>query len=114
MAHSLRCVWWVLERSLRHPPRVLLPRQERQQQAREEGNVLDLQRRKDEERRRIREEKARLARQAAIQVATGLSPPCPGGLGAVLEVGSCSSLLSILVWAACRQSSKRKFFLTHA
>ncbi|XP_059587957.1 centrosomal protein of 131 kDa isoform X3 [Alligator mississippiensis] len=42
-------------------------REERQQQAREEGNVLDLQRRKDEERRRIREEKARLARQAAIQ-----------------------------------------------
>lgn len=37
----------------------------------EEGNILDLQERKDEERRRIREEKARLARHAAIQVGPG-------------------------------------------
>lgn len=37
----------------------------------EEGNILDLQERKDEERRKIREEKARLARHAAIQVGTG-------------------------------------------
>ncbi|XP_065591404.1 centrosomal protein of 131 kDa isoform X5 [Cyrtonyx montezumae] len=40
-------------------------REERQQQ--EERNVLDLHERKDEERRKIREEKARLARRAAIQ-----------------------------------------------
>ncbi|XP_009959848.1 PREDICTED: centrosomal protein of 131 kDa, partial [Leptosomus discolor] len=40
---------------------------ERQQQQMEEGNILDLQERKDEERRKIREEKARLARRAAIQ-----------------------------------------------
>jgi len=36
----------------------------------EEGNILDLHERKDEERRKIREEKARLARRAAIQVGT--------------------------------------------
>uniref|UniRef100_A0A8C3FU66 Centrosomal protein 131 n=1 Tax=Chrysemys picta bellii TaxID=8478 RepID=A0A8C3FU66_CHRPI len=42
-------------------------REERQQPRMEEGNVLDLQRKKDEERRRIREEKAQLARRAAIQ-----------------------------------------------
>lgn len=41
------------------------------QQRMEEGNILDLQERKDEERRRIREEKARLARHAAIQVGPG-------------------------------------------
>ncbi|XP_034645796.1 centrosomal protein of 131 kDa isoform X3 [Trachemys scripta elegans] len=42
-------------------------REERQQPRMEEGNVLDLQRKKDEERQRIREEKAQLARRAAIQ-----------------------------------------------
>ncbi|XP_050777070.1 centrosomal protein of 131 kDa isoform X2 [Gopherus flavomarginatus] len=42
-------------------------REERQQPRMEEGNVLDLQRKKDEERRRIREEKAQVARRAAIQ-----------------------------------------------
>uniref|UniRef100_A0A8C3T4Y9 Centrosomal protein 131 n=1 Tax=Chelydra serpentina TaxID=8475 RepID=A0A8C3T4Y9_CHESE len=42
-------------------------REERQQPRMEEGNVLDLERKKDEERRRIREEKAQLARRAAIQ-----------------------------------------------
>ncbi|KAH0629355.1 hypothetical protein JD844_011375 [Phrynosoma platyrhinos] len=42
-------------------------REERQQQLTEEGNIFDLQRRRDEERRKIREEKARLARKAAIQ-----------------------------------------------
>lgn len=36
----------------------------------EEGNILDLHERKDEERWKIREEKARLARCAAIQVGT--------------------------------------------
>ncbi|KFP01496.1 5-azacytidine-induced protein 1 [Calypte anna] len=41
-------------------------REERQQQV-QEGNILDLHERKDEERRKIREEKARLARHAAIQ-----------------------------------------------
>ncbi|XP_048345950.1 centrosomal protein of 131 kDa isoform X8 [Sphaerodactylus townsendi] len=42
-------------------------REERQQQLTEEGNILNLQQRRDEERRKIREEKARLARKAAIQ-----------------------------------------------
>ncbi|XP_066470551.1 centrosomal protein of 131 kDa isoform X2 [Tiliqua scincoides] len=42
-------------------------REERQQQLTEEGNILDLQRKRNEERRKIREEKARLARKAAIQ-----------------------------------------------
>uniref|UniRef100_K7GIJ3 Centrosomal protein 131 n=1 Tax=Pelodiscus sinensis TaxID=13735 RepID=K7GIJ3_PELSI len=42
-------------------------REGRQQQRMEEGNVLDLQRKKDEERQRIREEKAQLARRAAVQ-----------------------------------------------
>ncbi|XP_054832996.1 centrosomal protein of 131 kDa isoform X5 [Eublepharis macularius] len=42
-------------------------REERQQQLKEEGNILDLPRRREEERRKIREEKARLARKAAIQ-----------------------------------------------
>ncbi|XP_042308221.1 centrosomal protein of 131 kDa isoform X2 [Sceloporus undulatus] len=42
-------------------------REERQQQLTEESNIFDLQRRRDEERRKIREEKARLARKAAIQ-----------------------------------------------
>ncbi|XP_014809260.1 PREDICTED: centrosomal protein of 131 kDa isoform X3 [Calidris pugnax] len=37
------------------------------QQRMEEGNILDLLEKKDEERRKIREEKARLARRAAIQ-----------------------------------------------
>lgn len=49
--------------------------QERQRQT-EEGNILGLQERRDEERRKIREEKARLARRAAIQVGTGLGEPC--------------------------------------
>lgn len=42
-------------------------REERHQHLTEEGNILDLQRKRDEERRKIREEKARLARKAAIQ-----------------------------------------------
>lgn len=61
--------------------------QERQRQP-EEGNILGLQERRDEERRKIREEKARLVRCAAIQVGTGPGEPClppstglPGGSG---------------------------------
>lgn len=48
----------------------------------EEGNILDLQERKDEDRRKIREEKARLARRAAIQVGTrrGRCGPCQTSL----------------------------------
>uniref|UniRef100_A0ABM5FN64 Centrosomal protein of 131 kDa isoform X10 n=1 Tax=Pogona vitticeps TaxID=103695 RepID=A0ABM5FN64_9SAUR len=42
-------------------------KEERQQQLTEDGNILDLQQRREEERRKIREEKARLARRAAIQ-----------------------------------------------
>ncbi|KAM6050347.1 centrosomal protein of 131 kDa isoform 1-T1 [Chlamydotis macqueenii] len=47
--------------------RLLASQREERQQRMEEGNILDLQERKDEERRKIREEKARLARRAAIQ-----------------------------------------------
>lgn len=63
--------------------------QERQRRT-EEGNILGLQERRDEDRRKIREEKARLARRAAIQVGTGpgrracpwpLGCPAPGGSG---------------------------------
>lgn len=42
---------------------------QQQQQLADEGNILDLQQRRDDERKKIREEKARLARRAAIQVA---------------------------------------------
>ncbi|KFW71614.1 5-azacytidine-induced protein 1 [Pygoscelis adeliae] len=47
--------------------RLLASQREERQQRMEEGNILDLHKRKDEERRKIREEKARLARRAAIQ-----------------------------------------------
>ncbi|NXT93712.1 CP131 protein, partial [Anhinga rufa] len=47
--------------------RFLASQREERQQRMEEGNILDLHERKDEERRKIREEKARLARRAAIQ-----------------------------------------------
>ncbi|XP_074016150.1 centrosomal protein of 131 kDa isoform X3 [Numenius arquata] len=47
--------------------RLLASKREERQQRMEEGNILDLHERKDEERRKIREEKARLARRAAIQ-----------------------------------------------
>ncbi|XP_053815969.1 centrosomal protein of 131 kDa isoform X5 [Vidua chalybeata] len=47
--------------------RLMAAKREERQQRMEEGNILDLQERKDEERRKIREEKARLARHAAIQ-----------------------------------------------
>uniref|UniRef100_A0A8C0VAY0 Centrosomal protein 131 n=1 Tax=Cyanistes caeruleus TaxID=156563 RepID=A0A8C0VAY0_CYACU len=51
--------------------RLMAAKREERQQRMEEGNILDLQERKDEERRKIREEKARLARHAAIQVGPG-------------------------------------------
>ncbi|XP_014114889.1 PREDICTED: centrosomal protein of 131 kDa [Pseudopodoces humilis] len=47
--------------------RLMAAKREERQQRMDEGNILDLQERKDEERRKIREEKARLARHAAIQ-----------------------------------------------
>ncbi|XP_072737389.1 centrosomal protein of 131 kDa isoform X2 [Ciconia boyciana] len=47
--------------------RLLASQREERQQRMEEGNILDLHERKDEERRKIREEKARLARRTAIQ-----------------------------------------------
>ncbi|XP_015501645.1 centrosomal protein of 131 kDa isoform X2 [Parus major] len=47
--------------------RLMAAKREERQQRMEEGNILDLQERKDEERRKIREEKAWLARHAAIQ-----------------------------------------------
>ncbi|NXH71442.1 CP131 protein, partial [Hydrobates tethys] len=47
--------------------RLLASQRKERQRRMEEGNILDLHERKDEERRKIREEKARLARRAAIQ-----------------------------------------------
>ncbi|NXQ93440.1 CP131 protein, partial [Sagittarius serpentarius] len=64
---------WYRRHSQRHRAaaaalgRLLASKQEERQQQMEEGNILDLHERKDEERRKIREEKARLARRAAIQ-----------------------------------------------
>ncbi|KAM6049796.1 centrosomal protein of 131 kDa isoform 3-T3 [Theristicus caerulescens] len=64
---------WYRHHSQRHKAgaaalgRLLASKREERQQRMEEGNILDLHERKDEERRKIREEKARLARRAAIQ-----------------------------------------------
>ncbi|NWX81360.1 CP131 protein, partial [Alca torda] len=64
---------WYRRHSQRHRvgaaalERLLASKREERQQRMEEGNILDLHERKDEERRKIREEKARLARRAAIQ-----------------------------------------------
>ncbi|NXB41739.1 CP131 protein, partial [Leucopsar rothschildi] len=64
---------WYRRHSQRHRTaaaalgRLMAAKREERQQRMEEGNILDLQERKDEERRKIREEKARLARHAAIQ-----------------------------------------------
>ncbi|KFQ63636.1 5-azacytidine-induced protein 1, partial [Pelecanus crispus] len=64
---------WYRRHSQRHRAgaaalgRLLASKREERQQRMEEGNILDLHGRKDEERRKIREEKARLARRAAIQ-----------------------------------------------
>ncbi|NXC09418.1 CP131 protein, partial [Orthonyx spaldingii] len=64
---------WYRRHSQRHRTaaaalgRLMAAKREEMQQQMEEGNILDLQERKDEERRKIREEKARLARHAAIQ-----------------------------------------------
>ncbi|NXK72702.1 CP131 protein, partial [Amazona guildingii] len=64
---------WYRRHSQRHRAaaaalgRLLASKGEERQQHMEEGNILDLQQRKDEERRKIREEKARLARHAAVQ-----------------------------------------------
>ncbi|XP_026531533.1 centrosomal protein of 131 kDa isoform X2 [Notechis scutatus] len=66
---------WYRRHSQRHKEgvaqleRLLASKREekQQQQLTDEGNILDLQQRRDEERKRIREEKARLARRAAIQ-----------------------------------------------
>ncbi|NXP79209.1 CP131 protein, partial [Ramphastos sulfuratus] len=64
---------WYRRHSQRHRAaaaalgRLLASKREERQQRMEEGNILDLHERKEEERRQIREEKARLARRAAIQ-----------------------------------------------
>ncbi|NXE82845.1 CP131 protein, partial [Cochlearius cochlearius] len=64
---------WYRRHSQRHKAgaaalgRLLASKREEREQRMEEGNILDLHERKDEERRKIREEKARLARRAAIQ-----------------------------------------------
>ncbi|XP_048179855.1 centrosomal protein of 131 kDa isoform X4 [Corvus hawaiiensis] len=64
---------WYRRHSQRHRTaaaalgRLMAAKREERQQRMEEGNILNLQERKDEERRKIREEKARLARHAAIQ-----------------------------------------------
>ncbi|NXC99712.1 CP131 protein, partial [Certhia familiaris] len=64
---------WYRRHSQRHRTaaaalgRLMAAKREERQQRMQEGNILDLQERRDEERRKIREEKARLARHAAIQ-----------------------------------------------
>ncbi|NWV43210.1 CP131 protein, partial [Grantiella picta] len=64
---------WYRRHSQRHRTaaaalgRLMAAKREERQQRMEEGNILDLQERKDKERQKIREEKARLARHAAIQ-----------------------------------------------
>ncbi|XP_026716923.1 centrosomal protein of 131 kDa isoform X4 [Athene cunicularia] len=64
---------WYRRHSQRHRAaaaalgRLLASKREERQQQMEEGNILDLRERKDKERQKIREEKARLARRAAIQ-----------------------------------------------
>ncbi|XP_054026574.1 centrosomal protein of 131 kDa isoform X5 [Dryobates pubescens] len=64
---------WYRRHSQRHRAaaaalgRLLASKREERQQRMEEGNILDLQEKKEEERRKVREEKARLARRAAIQ-----------------------------------------------
>ncbi|NWU91966.1 CP131 protein, partial [Upupa epops] len=64
---------WYRRHSQRHRAaaaalgRLLASKREEGQQPLEEGNILDLQERRDEERRRAREERARAARRAAIQ-----------------------------------------------
>ncbi|NXF87486.1 CP131 protein, partial [Eubucco bourcierii] len=64
---------WYRRHSQRHRAaaaalgRLLASKREERQQRMEEGNILDLHERKEEERRQIREEKARLARRAAIK-----------------------------------------------
>ncbi|XP_074778231.1 centrosomal protein of 131 kDa isoform X3 [Athene noctua] len=64
---------WYRRHSQRHRAaaaalgRLLASKREERQQQMEEGNILDLHERKDKERQKIREEKARLARRAAIQ-----------------------------------------------
>lgn len=52
--------------------------QERQWRLSEEDNILDLQQRREAERRKIREEKASLARRAAIQVGLNSSTAASG------------------------------------
>lgn len=70
----------------------------------EEGNILDLQERKDEERRKIREEKARLARHAAIQVGPG--PGCVTPFVGIIQRGSERPLCisRALAWGRVRAS----------
>ncbi|NXH22912.1 CP131 protein, partial [Bucco capensis] len=64
---------WYRRHSQRHRAaaaalgRLLASKREERQQQMEEGNILDLRERKDKERWKIREEKARQARRAAIQ-----------------------------------------------
>uniref|UniRef100_A0A8D2NTT7 Centrosomal protein 131 n=1 Tax=Zosterops lateralis melanops TaxID=1220523 RepID=A0A8D2NTT7_ZOSLA len=75
---------WYRRHSQRHRTaaaalgRLMAAKREERQQRMEEGNILDLQERKDEERRKIREEKARLARHTAIQVGPEQSGSCRG------------------------------------
>lgn len=68
----------------------------------EEGNILDLHERKDEERRKIREEKARLARRAAIQVGTRQGLHETGLLASSCEAARGPLLCISLCFARCR------------
>uniref|UniRef100_A0A8D0KU36 Centrosomal protein 131 n=1 Tax=Strix occidentalis caurina TaxID=311401 RepID=A0A8D0KU36_STROC len=83
---------WYRRHSQRHRAaaaalgRLLASKREQQM---EEGNILDLRERKDKERQKIREEKARLARRAAIQV--GPRQGCCGLGEASLLASSCEA-----------------------
>uniref|UniRef100_A0A663M7W8 Centrosomal protein 131 n=1 Tax=Athene cunicularia TaxID=194338 RepID=A0A663M7W8_ATHCN len=76
---------------------------ERQQQM-EEGNILDLRERKDKERQKIREEKARLARRAAIQVGPGQG--CRGLAEVSLLASSCEAAREPLLCTSRDVSSR--------
>uniref|UniRef100_A0A8D0HEP3 Centrosomal protein 131 n=1 Tax=Sphenodon punctatus TaxID=8508 RepID=A0A8D0HEP3_SPHPU len=76
----------------------LLASKREQQQLMDEANVLDLQRKRDEERQKIREEKARLARRAAIQV----TPPGAQSTGPFGLSGALLCTLLLLCATPCR------------
>uniref|UniRef100_A0A8D0H3H6 Centrosomal protein 131 n=1 Tax=Sphenodon punctatus TaxID=8508 RepID=A0A8D0H3H6_SPHPU len=107
---------WYRRHSQRHKAgaarlgRLLASKREVCQQLMDEANVLDLQRKRDEERQKIREEKARLARRAAIQVTPpGAQSSSSSLLSPQQDVSSgkmASEDMETVVTAASRTQSK--------